>query len=629
MATDQHIYLHLVGDNKIEGRVNGDPNTLAFTIELDTQTGHVTLTDLRAVHELTPGDMNEPISLDSVENLVTLTATITDKDGDTDFAIIDLGAKITFYDDGPTLAVTAPAAINGLDFGTFVLNSNAWGTGSGVATGTNGGWTIGDADAGHQPGDQIGNTGGGAVQLERVGDGYEGMHSSTHGFMVDLDASPHDLKISQTLTGLVDGQTYDLRFEAGAPFPNSAHLEVWFGGAKVGDISPTGQMQEHVITLTGGSGPITTTCWNSAKPARPTTRAPISPTSRSAPSSSTRRQTCRRISNEVAANNLFNAIDHQGIDPNMPAQFATGTAPVVTVAANFGADGPAAGGGIAYSLFTTNDTDSGLATTAGQAIHLFNETYNGVHFVVGRYNSDGVNGITSADDAAFAFTVDPTTGALSLVQYVSLHHPNTSSNDEGIFLNTGALSATVTITDRDGDTATQSADISANIRFDDDGPQAVLAIASESGLTIDETAGQDAGTDDVPNIASFAALFNGIPGTPGTPIEIAHGQTAVVSGAGSDYGADGQGPAPVFALNVSAPNAVHLGLDATDGRSVFLFREGDLIVGREGTPGDAPDANGSVAFAISLDSSTGELTVAQYIALYHQSPLDPNESATR
>ena len=584
----------------------------------------MTLTDLRAVHELTPGDMNEPISLDSVENLVTLTATITDKDLDTDSATIDLGAKITFYDDGPTLAVTAPAAIHGLDFGSFALNNNAWGTGSGVATGTNGGWTIDDANAGHQPGDQIGNTGGGAVQLERVGDGYEGMHSSTHGFMVDLDASPHDLKISQTVTGLVDGQTYDLRFEAGAPFPNSAHLEVWFGGVRVGNISPTGQMQEYMITLTGGSGD-----HSNLLEFRETGTPDNQGTYLANVSVGTividETPNFQADSNEVGPNSLFDAIVH-GIDPNMPAQFATGTAPVVTVAANFGADGPAAGGGIAYSLFTTNDTDSGLTTTAGQAIHLFNESYDGVHFVVGRYNSDGVNGITSADNAAFAFTVDPTTGALSLVQYVSLHHPNTSSNDEGIFLNTGSLSVTVTITDRDGDTATQSADISANIRFDDDGPQAVLAIAPKSGLTIDETAGQDAGTDDVSNIASFAALFNAIPGT---PIEIAHSQTAVVSAAGSDYGADGQqGAAPVFALNVSAPNGVDSGLDATDGRSVFLFREGDLIVGREGTPGDTPDANGSVAFAISLDSSTGELTVAQYMALYHQNSLDPNESAT-
>ena len=101
-------------------------------------------------------------------------------------------------------------------------------------------------------------------------------------------------------------------------------------------------------------------------------------------------------------------------------------------------------------------------------------------------------------------------------------------------------------------------------------------------LTIDETAGQDAGTDDVSNIASFAALFIAIAGT---PIEIAHSRPAVVSTAGSTYGADGQGAAPVFALNISAPNGVDSGLDATDGRSVFLFKEGNLIVGREGNAG--------------------------------------------
>jgi hypothetical protein len=133
---------------------------------------------------------------------------------------------------------------------------------------------------------------------------------------------------------------------------------------------------------------------------------------------------------------------------------------------------------------------------------------------------------------------------------------NTSSNDKALPEH-GSLSVChLPIVMACGDAG---ADISANIRFDDDGPEAVLAIASESGLTIDETAGRDAGTDDVLNFASFAALFNAIPGT---PIDIAHSQTAVVSAAGSDYGADGQqGAAPVFALNVSAPNGVDSGLD--------------------------------------------------------------------
>src|ERR1700754_1199049 len=73
--------------------------------------------------------------------------------------------------------------------------------------------------------------------------------------MVDLDASPHDIKNSQVINGLTTGQTYDLRFEAGAPSPDSAHLEVWFGGVKIADISPTNEMQEYTIQVVAGSGP--------------------------------------------------------------------------------------------------------------------------------------------------------------------------------------------------------------------------------------------------------------------------------------------------------------------------------------------------------------------------------------
>ena len=89
------------------------------------------------------------------------------------------------------------------------------------------------------------NTGSGAVQLERVGDGYQGdAHSSTHGFMVDLDATAHDMKLSQTCRWPERTvRTYSLTFEAGAPFPNQAHLEVWFGGEKIFDLAPTGTMQ--------------------------------------------------------------------------------------------------------------------------------------------------------------------------------------------------------------------------------------------------------------------------------------------------------------------------------------------------------------------------------------------------
>ena len=68
------------------------------------------------------------------------------------------------------------------------------------------------------------------------------------------------------------------------------------------------------------------------------------------------------------------------------------------------------------------------------------------------------------------------TGQLSVVQYVSLHQPNTASYDEGVFLKAGSLSVNVTVTDGDSDSLTKSADISANVRFDDDGPHAVYCV---------------------------------------------------------------------------------------------------------------------------------------------------------
>ncbi|OAF19403.1 DUF5801 repeats-in-toxin domain-containing protein [Bradyrhizobium neotropicale] len=631
----QHILLRLEtynGVSMIVGRVDGNgdhsvstSDPAAFAIEIG-QDGRISVAQYLSLKNPSPGsspsDLDEPTTtLQHVQAVVT----VTDGDGDHATQAIDISSKIQFQDDGPTLTVTAPAVINGLDFGAFVLNSNEWGQGSGTATGTNGGWTISDANSGHSGADLIANTGGGTVQLERVGDGYLGMHSSTGGYMVDLDASPHDVKISQVVTGLASGQTYDLRFEAGAPFPNLAHLEVWFGGVKVGDISPTGQMQEYTIQVVGGSGPNHDNLLEFRETGTPDNQGTYLANVSVGEIVIDETAGIQADSNEVAANSLFNAVAHQGFDPDMQPQFAEGRGAIVSVSANFGSDGPATSGATTYVVQTANSglTDSGLQTTAGQHIILFNETYNGVSYVVGRYDSNGDHQVTSADDAAFAFTVNASTGKLSLVQYVSLHEPNTASNDEGVFLNTGSLSVTVTVKDGDNDTASKTVDVSAAIRFDDDGPTAALAV-TKATLTIDETAGQDAGTNDVAHLSDFTGLFSSIAGT---PIEIAQSSAAVVSATATVYGADGQGAAPVFVLNVSA-SGVDSGLDATDGRSVFLFKEGNLIVGREGLADGTVDSGGKVAFAISIDSATGVLTVAEYTALYHHNPADPNEAAS-
>ena len=47
-------------------------------------------------------DPNDNVTL-SADNLVTLTATVTDKDGDHSSATLNIGQNLNFHDDGPTL----------------------------------------------------------------------------------------------------------------------------------------------------------------------------------------------------------------------------------------------------------------------------------------------------------------------------------------------------------------------------------------------------------------------------------------------------------------------------------------------------------------------------------------------
>ena len=81
----------------VEGRT-AIGGAMVFTVTVDAS-GNVTLDQLRAVVHPTT-DPNEPETL-SADNLVTLTATITDKDGDSASATQNIGQNLTFLDDGP------------------------------------------------------------------------------------------------------------------------------------------------------------------------------------------------------------------------------------------------------------------------------------------------------------------------------------------------------------------------------------------------------------------------------------------------------------------------------------------------------------------------------------------------
>ncbi|MEO5773016.1 MAG: DUF5801 repeats-in-toxin domain-containing protein, partial [Sphingomicrobium sp.] len=156
---------------------------------------------------------------------------------------------------------------------------------------------------------------------------------------------------------------------------------------------------------------------------------------------------------------VFAGVTNQGVDPNMAAQFATNANAIVNSAGTvFGADGA---GTAVFSLnVSAAGVDSGLNTTDGHDILLFKEG----NLIVGR-----VSGGTDDGKAAFALSID-STGHVSMVEYLSIQHPNAANPDDSVSIANGAVLAVVTATDADGDTSTASTAIGSLVSFRDDGP---------------------------------------------------------------------------------------------------------------------------------------------------------------
>ena len=99
-ATGEAVNLSLNG-TVVEGRT-ATTNLLVFTVSVASN-GSVTLDQLRAIVHPDTSNPDDAKTLTS-DNLVTLTATKTDKDGDSAQATLNIGQNLVFKDDGPTLA---------------------------------------------------------------------------------------------------------------------------------------------------------------------------------------------------------------------------------------------------------------------------------------------------------------------------------------------------------------------------------------------------------------------------------------------------------------------------------------------------------------------------------------------
>ena len=139
----------------------------------------------------------------------------------------------------------------------------------------------------------------------------------------------------------------------------------------------------------------------------------------------------------------------------------TSAAAIISATTLFGADGAAAAASVLYSLSLTGPAASGLATADGD----FPITLVAVSATEIQGQFDGTN-------IAFSIVINGD-GTLTVTQSVALEHlvdgSSAAAHDDTLSL-AGLITATVTITDADGDTASGGAQIGAAITFDDDGP---------------------------------------------------------------------------------------------------------------------------------------------------------------
>jgi len=106
-ATGESVVLSLNASGQVVGKTATTGLTV-FVVSVDAS-GNVTLDQQRAIVHADPNNPDEARGLTGT-NLVVLTATVTDGDGDHASAPLDLTSQLVFKDDGPSILATATGA---------------------------------------------------------------------------------------------------------------------------------------------------------------------------------------------------------------------------------------------------------------------------------------------------------------------------------------------------------------------------------------------------------------------------------------------------------------------------------------------------------------------------------------
>jgi len=311
---------------------------------------------------------------------------------------------------------------------------------------------------------------------------------------------------------------------------------------------------------------------------------------------------------------------------------------------------------------TVNGADDGSTVVTAAASGPDNTVYES------GLNPDGSNAGADSEKDTGTFTVSATDGikevviggtTFTLAQMQGFDGTQTVNTGEGVLTLDGytgtAFSGTVSYTyelsatiDNDskvpgGDDAVtlahfdDSIEITVNgvggttasddlvVRAIDDVPTAVLS-GGAGIVQVDETSGVQGGDDDDTTDMAVTSLFSGLTGASSDlPTEqYATSSATLVDSSGSSYGADQENGTTKLSLAINGGDGTDSGLETTGGTQIFLYKSGNLVVGRIGNEiGDGTDtanASGEIAFAVAIDTDTGIVSTVQYASIKNPTP---------
>ncbi|WP_420966993.1 DUF5801 repeats-in-toxin domain-containing protein [Bradyrhizobium sp. B120] len=571
----------VLNGNTIEGHVGTTTGTLAFSIALDPLTGRVTFTEYRAVKQLA-GDSGEGIALSA--GVVSLVATITDKDGDFQNASLDLGTQLTITGDSPSINTngTTPS----LTLSETHLTATAFD----------------DNIAGSAPNAGLTTT---SADFSTAFSSVQGANGATIGYALTITGG------NGTASGLTDSHT------------GLADVLVLNGNTIEGHVGGTSGTLAFTITVNPATGLVTFTEYRAVKQPLGTSPdsgegialgtglvnlvATITDNDGNFQSASLDLGTQLTITDDgpsIRANGTTPSLSLSethltatAFDDNIAGSVPN--AAQTTTSADFstafssvqGADGAT----IAYALTIAggDGTASGLIDSHTGLADLLVLNGNTVEGHVGATNGP----------LAFTITIDPTTGLVTFTEYRAVKQPLGTSPDggEGVALAAGIVGLTATITDKDGDFQSASLDLGTQLTITDDGPS-IRANGATPSLSLSETHLTATLFDDniagsVPNAAltttstNFSTAFTSVQGADGATIN--------------------------YALTITGGNGTASGLvDSHTGLADLLVLNGNTIEGHVGA------INGTLAFTITIDPVTGLVTFTEYRAV--KQPLGSN-----